>query len=99
MSLELRIVLAVLAVFRLAQLLALDDGPFDVFERLRRSGHAQWRKLVNCPYCLGVWLSAGVVPLIVWDHPVSDIVLLALGVAGGQALIESIAESAYGRKQ
>lgn len=44
LSVTLKIALAILATFRLAQLVALDDGPLDIFKMLRLAiGHrAAW---------------------------------------------------------
>jgi len=50
-----RIVLAVLAVWRLTHLVTKEDGPWDVFRRLRRMFSGQ---LLSCFYCLSVWVAA-----------------------------------------
>ena len=59
-----------LAVWRVAHMLAREDGPFDVFCRLRLAmgavksingfwtADAPWGKLWICPLCLSVWLAA-----------------------------------------
>jgi Protein of unknown function (DUF1360) len=53
-----RFVIAALAVWRLSHLLAAEDGPWDVIARLRRSlGTTNWGKLMDCFYCLSVWIS------------------------------------------
>jgi len=100
-----RLLVAVLATFRLAQLLALDDGPFDVFALLRnrleldrdgdpRTG-ALWSTasaLVHCPYCLGVWFAAALTLLLAWGAPWYEGVAFWLATAGGQAALESLTE-------
>ena len=98
-----RFVLALLAVYRLAQLVALDDGPGAVFHRLRsffgeraagaEMGSFRWSlaELVNCPYCLGVWFSAMIAFALYPANPV-DYVLYVLALAGAQALLQAIGD-------
>lgn len=43
--------LATLAVWRITHLLSEEDGPWDVFARLRRMAGA----ILNCFYCLSMW--------------------------------------------
>lgn len=99
------LVLAVLATYRMAQLVAYDDGPFDLLARARgltayapngnpRTG-AIWHSLaglVECPYCLGVWF-AGVFTLVAGRGLALDVwtaVLFWLAVAGGQCFLQSL---------
>src|SRR5215472_1205282 len=50
----IRLVLAVLAIWRLTHLVAKEDGPWNVFRRLRRMFPGQ---LLSCFYCLSVWIA------------------------------------------
>lgn len=94
---EAALVLAVFAVYRLAQLLSVDDGPFALFERLRRAfpggawGGLRWSiaEWLRCPFCQGLWWAAGVALLLMFPSTVGDFVLLWLGLAGAQALLAS----------
>ena len=53
-----RFMIAALAVWRLSHLLAAEDGPRDVIVRVRRAlGTTNWGKLMDCFYCLSVWIS------------------------------------------
>lgn len=53
-----RFTISALAVWRLAHLLAAEDGPWDLIVRLRRKlGTTNWGKLMDCFYCLSVWTS------------------------------------------
>ena len=53
-----RFVIAALAVWRLSHLLAAEDGPWDLMARFRRNlGTTNWGKLMDCFYCLSVWIS------------------------------------------
>ncbi len=49
-----RLLLATLAVWRITHLLAKEDGPWLLFDRLRRIVPGQ---LLSCFYCLSVWLA------------------------------------------
>jgi hypothetical protein len=59
------LVLCVLAVWRITHLCVAEDGPWDVLIRLRSAlGFGFWGKLVNCFYCLSLWVAA---PIAVWQ--------------------------------
>ena len=52
------LVVAVLATWRLAHLVAHEDGPFDVVVAARRAaGAGVLGRLMDCPYCLSLWLA------------------------------------------
>lgn len=78
-------VLAIFAIYRAARMLALEEGPFEVFTRLRnRFVDDTWiGRGVRCPLCLGFWLSLiaalglEATPLLVWW----------LGMAGASAAL------------
>jgi hypothetical protein len=99
--------LATFATYRLAQLIALDDGPLDCLATLRgltaynRKGKARagqvWaslRALVNCPYCLGVWFGAFTTMIACLILPMGfwTGVLFWLAVAGGQCALQSLTD-------
>ena len=99
--LELRVVLACLACYRLSQLVALDGGPLMLFGRLRRSigrkaamnPSSLWSsvaELLGCPYCLGVWFAAPLLSFVVAPAWTSDLFLLWWGIAGTQAVLEGL---------
>lgn len=55
-----------LAVYRIAQLVSLDDGPLQIFAKIRlffgkraKPRNAAWHVAegLNCPYCVAVWVS------------------------------------------
>jgi len=55
---------AILATWRLCHLLAREDGPFDLILRLRlRAGNGMVARLLDCPYCLSLWVAA---PIAAW---------------------------------
>jgi hypothetical protein len=54
-----RLTLGVLAVWRLTHLLNAEDGPGDVLVRFRRKvGNGFWGSLLDCFYCLSLYLAA-----------------------------------------
>ncbi|HYM74742.1 MAG TPA: DUF1360 domain-containing protein [Candidatus Dormibacteraeota bacterium] len=56
--------LSVLCVWRVTHLLQAEDGPWDVLVRLRRmAGSGFLGKLLDCFYCLSLWVAA---PLAYW---------------------------------
>jgi hypothetical protein len=57
--------LAILSVWRLTHLLNAEDGPWDLVVRLRRAaGSGFWAGLLDCFYCLSVWMAAPIAYLI-----------------------------------
>jgi hypothetical protein len=54
-------VLGVLCVWRMTHLLQAEDGPWNVVVRLRRSvGNGFWGSLLDCFYCLSLWIAVPV---------------------------------------
>jgi len=85
----LRLVLAVLACWRVSHLLAREDGPWEVVVRVRRAlGGGMLGKMMDCFYCLSVWVAA---PLACFVTPGTvDRVVAWLAVSGGACLLERI---------
>ena len=55
------VVLGGLAVWRLSQLVVRDDGPWQVFARLRRRAESTaWEGVLSCMYCCSLWIAAPV---------------------------------------
>jgi hypothetical protein len=53
------LVLGILTVWRITHLLSAEDGPWDIVIRLRRwAGEGFLGKLLDCFYCLSVWIAA-----------------------------------------
>ena len=81
--------LAILATWRIAHLLALEDGPWDVIAHLRiRLGDNFWGRLLDCFYCVSLWVAAPITafvrpPLIEWP-------LWWLACSGGACLLERL---------
>lgn len=54
-----RLLLGALCVFRVSHLFYGEDGPWDVFVKLRRlAGEGFWGGLLDCFYCLSLWIAA-----------------------------------------
>ncbi len=55
----LYLVLAIFAVFRLAKMIAQEEGPFSIFDKIRSIGKNVhwWQDGINCPYCISFWLA------------------------------------------
>jgi hypothetical protein len=52
------LMLGVLAVWRVTHLLNAEDGPWDLVVRLRqRAGTGFWAGLLDCFYCLSLWIA------------------------------------------
>jgi hypothetical protein len=86
-----RLTIAVLATWRVARLIAHEDGPFDIIVRLRgRAGEGVLGKLMDCPYCLSLWIAAPFALLL--GHTVLGWFVAWLAISGGASLIERLAE-------
>ena len=54
-----RLLLAILGVWRITHLLQAEDGPWGIVLRLRRfAGNGFWGELLDCFYCLSLWIAA-----------------------------------------
>jgi protein-S-isoprenylcysteine O-methyltransferase Ste14 len=87
LGLNVRIVLAVLAVWRVTHLLASEDGPGDLVFHLRaRLGSSFLGRLMDCFYCLSLWVA---IPFtLVVAHQILACVLTWLALSGAACLLE-----------
>jgi len=59
------LVLSVLTVWRITYFLQAEDGPWDIVIRVRQfAGEGFWGKLLDCFYCLSVWIAAPIACLV-----------------------------------
>jgi hypothetical protein len=59
------LLLGLLTVWRLTHLLNAEDGPWDLVVRLRRAaGTGFFAGLLDCFYCLSLWMAAPIAVLI-----------------------------------
>lgn len=53
------LLLGTLGVYRITHLLSAEDGPWDLSARLRRAaGAGFFGRLLDCAYCLSLWVAA-----------------------------------------
>jgi hypothetical protein len=83
------LVLGILCVWRVTHLLNAEDGPWDIVVRLRRhAGNGFWGKLMDCFYCLSLWVAA---PLAVaLGSGVREWLLLWPALSAGAILLERL---------
>jgi hypothetical protein len=82
-------VLAVLAAWRITHLLSSEDGPWRLSARLRLALEGGfWANLLNCFYCLSVWVSA---PIAFWTGAgLKERALLWPAISAAAILLERI---------
>ena len=88
------------ACYRITQLIVMDDGPFDIIQKLRirlgvydygenGSSTKALGRLFGCPYCIGVWVA---LILTLTLFPIGWLTIAYwFGIAGAQSLLENIA--------
>ncbi len=82
-------ILGVLGVWRVTHLLNAEDGPWEVFVRLRKfAGSSIWGEMLDCFYCLSLWVSAPFARLL--SSRGRERALLWLALSGGAILLERI---------
>jgi Protein of unknown function (DUF1360). len=87
MSIELRFLCALLAVWRLSHLLAKEDGPADIIVRMRTAlGESVAGRAMDCFYCLSLWIAAPLA-MFVTVHPL-DTVVAWLALSGAACLLD-----------
>lgn len=85
-----RLLLGVLCTWRVTHLFQTEDGPWDVIVHIRRAaGDSFFGKLLDCFYCLSLWVSAPLAWVI--GSRVIERVLLWLAFSGGAILLERLA--------
>ena len=85
----LRLVLAILATWRISHLLALEDGPWDIVARVRmRLGSGFWGRLLDCFYCVSLWVAAPIAAFV--RPPWLEWPLWWLACSGGACLLERL---------
>ena len=89
MNLLTRLILAVLAVWRVTHLLASEDGPGDLLARLRKlMGTGFFGRAMDCFQCMSLWVAAPFA-LFVSRRPLEWFVSW-LAVSGAASLLERI---------
>lgn len=83
--------LGVLAAWRVTHLLYAEDGPWDLVVRLRRlAGDGFWGALLDCFYCLSLWIAA---PFAYWiGAGWKERLLLWPALSAGAILLERVTQ-------
>ena len=82
-------VMAALATWRVAHLLAAEDGPWDVVLRWRsRLDDSQWGRLLDCFHCVSLWVAAPLA-LALARSPLQWL-LAWLGLSGAACLLQRL---------
>ena len=82
-----RLLLGVLCVWRITHLFQAEDGPWDLVVRIRRAaGDGFFGRLLDCFYCLSLWVAAPLAWVI--GQTMSERVLMWLAFSGGAILVE-----------
>lgn len=81
--------IGILGVWRITHLLQAEDGPWDVIVRLRRlAGKGFWGKLLDCFYCLSLWIAAPFAYIL--GETIIEQLLLWPALSAGAILAERI---------
>lgn len=89
------LLLGTLCVWRITHLLSAEDGPWDVVVHVRRrAGTGFWGRLLDCFYCLSLWVA---VPFAFFlgDSP-SERLLLWPALSAGAILLERLTNPEQG---
>ena len=82
-----RLVLGSLGVWRVTHLFNAEDGPWDLLTRLRRlAGDGFWGDLLDCFYCLSLWVAAPFAYFLGERWP--ERLILWLALSGAASLLE-----------
>ena len=83
----LYLVLSVFAVWRLTHLIGKEDGPFDIIFLIRKkAGNSVLGKLMDCFYCLSIWIA---LPFGIWlGQNWVEKILVWLALSGAATLLE-----------
>ena len=86
------LLLAVLTVWRITHLLTEEDGPWDVVVGLRRrAGRGFWGRLLDCSYCLSLWVAVPLAAILA--RTVVEGLLLWPALSAGALLLERATSS------
>ncbi len=89
------LLLGVLAVWRMTHFLNAEDGPFGLSGRLRRlAGSGFWGGLLDCFYCLSLWVAAPVA--VALGSGLGERVFMWPALSAGAILLERATESRSG---
>lgn len=83
------LIITTLAVWRVTHLLAAEDGPWDIVIRIRkRMGHSFAGRLLDCFYCLSLWVAAPFAYFV--GESIRERFYLWLAFSGGAILLDRV---------
>ena len=89
-----RLLLGALSVWRITHLLQAEDGPWDSVVYLRqKAGDGFWGQLLDCFYCLSLWIAAPIA--ILMGARASERILLWPALSAGAILLERVTAREY----
>jgi len=89
------LIIGVLIVWRVTHFFQAEDGPWDIVVRLRKlAGDGFWGALMDCFYCLSVWMAAPVAVII--GETMKERLLLWPALSGAAILLERMTEFILG---
>lgn len=90
-----RFLLGILSVWRITHLLYAEDGPWDGVVHLRQSaGSGFWGQLLDCFYCLSVWIAA---PIAIYlGQKLDERILMWPALSAGAILLERVVDRGHG---
>jgi hypothetical protein len=78
-------------VWRITHLISSEDGPFDIIIRFRKLlGESFWGKLMDCFYCLSIWI--GLLCACVEANGIREGIILTLYYSGSAILLEKLTD-------
>jgi Protein of unknown function (DUF1360) len=82
-------IVGTLAVWRVTHLLWAEDGPLDVLVRLRKfAGASFFGRLLDCFYCLSLWVSVPMAWLLATGW--TERAIVWLGLSGGVVILQRL---------
>jgi hypothetical protein len=79
----------VIVVWRLTHIICAEDGPFDLIFKLRKLlGNSFFGKLMDCFYCLSIWI--GLLCALYEGDQIMEIIILTLFYSGASLLLEKL---------
>jgi hypothetical protein len=87
----LEFLISTLAIWRLSYLFSHEDGPFDVVIKFRKLlGHGFFGSLLDCFYCLSLWISIPFAVLLTNEW--LDGIIIWLALSGGACILFKISD-------
>jgi hypothetical protein len=88
---SIEFLISTLAIWRLSYLFSQEEGPFDVVFKFRKLlGHGFFGSLLDCFYCLSLWIS---IPFaILLTNEWLDGIIIWLALSGGACILFKISD-------